>query len=217
MLNIIGYRTGFLATMARPLQMIRCSASKPDKMLMALTWPRHPRGLIARRQLGCCAPKSREQSENVYENKGPLRKTRDLECRREAAAFLPNVPNPVRHDSNAAATLPRSKNRGNKARMSMKRKGRSARLATWSAVAEAPPSFPTFQILSRRDSKVAATLQHSKNRRTNRECCENEGGTYEYWTYFDRHSAFGTRSRVLSVAKPAGLFQAPREEVGDLP
>jgi hypothetical protein len=54
-----------------------------------------PRGLIATGQLRCCTPKIGEQSENVYENKGPLRNTREVGRRSEAAAFLPNVPNPV--------------------------------------------------------------------------------------------------------------------------
>jgi hypothetical protein len=75
--------------------MIRRSASKPDRMSLVLRRPRPTRGLMATGQLRCRTLKSREQSENVYENKGPLCKTREVECRSEAAAFLPNVPNPV--------------------------------------------------------------------------------------------------------------------------
>jgi hypothetical protein len=75
--------------------MIRRPASKPDRMSVVLRRPRPPRGLIATGQLRCCTPKIGEQSENVYENKGPLRNTREVGRRSEAAAFLPNVPNPV--------------------------------------------------------------------------------------------------------------------------
>ncbi len=106
--------------------MIRRSASKPDRLSVLLRRPRPRRGLMATGQLRCRTLKSREQSENVYENKGPLCKTREVGCRSEAAALLPNVPNPVSTWVRGGIYPAALQKSGDKARMSMKTKDRSA-------------------------------------------------------------------------------------------